>query len=360
MPYTPHYHFSVPNFGDPGWNLSLNQNMSDIDTIVYDIDYNISQATSDTGSLSNSFDILTAEIQAARIDTPAGVTWGTLALHLNELDEQVEYAKGPFPGTGGEQVRTYIAKMNDGSVDNCNIGNTGEADYLTTRAIIGHDGSNVTIDPGAYVSYFNILGKVYSVSDAVETPIGANSYIIATPASSDAGETTIVVETVNVTDLPTLADDHIPVGWSNTTGTKRPTFAKNKQFVYVDTSTIAATGSDVIVVTEDEEINLGFVPDQIEVIVRYVDAGEGTERYISNPPSVQVIVNRCSDTYISTMDVYLRQIIYPFASDEDYDVANRCLFYDAKTDTKINTFTGIKVVLRYFGHPWSDSVREEF
>lgn len=355
MPYTPHKHLSVPTFGNPGWNLSLNQNFSDIDDYIYAVETDITDATSDSGSLKDRIDGIVNEIVASRVDDPATVTFANMHAHFTELDQQIYYASGPYAGTAGEQLRTATAKMNDGSVDNFNIGNSTEADYLTTKAIVGWSTNTVVINPGAGVSYFNVGGKVYSISESISGSNVINGYVILTPASSDAGETDLEVSTVGTTSVDTLPASSIPIGWTNNTGTIKPTFAKNKQYVYVNNSTQTIADSDVHTIVASHEMNLGFVPDQIDVVVKYADPDTGLNSYVSNPPSVQVIVKQCSDAYISLLDVYIRKVLYPMADDVDALGASRCLFYDAGAEEKINAFTGIKVILRYFGTPWNDT-----
>jgi len=361
MGATPNYGWIIPEVGDPGWGFTLNKALCDADEAVYDVAQLVSNATSDDPTLNYRLDRMEDETKDARDSAAFGVDYASLDARLEEGDAQIQYAKGPFTGTAGEQLRSAIAKLGDGGVENANIGNTNDVDLLDTEGIVECPASGtVAVDGQGGTNYFNIEGKIYAVSSAISDTFGASGYVVVSPSSSDAGEYDLQVDVKATADLKNLDTDDLPIGWiEHPSGTTAVTFTKNKVATYVFDGTITPGTSSVCDIVIDQTMNLGFPPDSIDVIAKFAN-GSGQDVYVSNPPSVQVQIKRGDDNYLNRLSVMVRKVICPMNGDTDYGGANRVLYYDADEDVEINAFTGLKVTLRYWGRPWRDSTRENF
>ena len=361
MGATPNYGFVIPEVGEPGWGLTLNTALCDVDEAIYDVAQTVTAATSGYPTLNYRLDTMQDEVKEARDSEAFGVDYANLSTRIEEGDAQIQYAKGPFIDTGGEQLRDALAKFGDGSTENANIGNTNDTDMLDTESIVECPGAGVVaVDGQGGTNYFNINGKIYSITSAVSGSFGASGYVVLSPPSSDAGETDLQVQVTQTADLQNLDVDDLPVGWiEHPSGATAATFTKNKVATYVFGGTITPGTSAVCDIVIDHTVNLGFPPDSIDVIAKFQN-GSGQDVYISNPPSVQVQVKRGINHYLNRLSVMVRKVICPMNGDTDYLGVNRVLYYDADEDTEVNTFTGLKVTLSYWGRPWRDSTREDF
>lgn len=356
MGATPHYNFIYPEVGDPGWGPIINDTIIGIDNLFYDVKSEINAAHGGFSTLSGHLSDIDTEIDNARNSTAFGVDYNRLTNHFDEVDQQIQYAKGPYTTAGLEELRDAIAMGDNESVGNSNIGNTDDTDDTTTTDIVQHP-SGISINPGSGINYFNINGKIYSVTATITGVCAQNGFVVVEPVSDDVGIYSLAVSMKDGTEVKVLKDTQIPIGWGNTGGSVHATFAKNKRYIYIKGGIIApSTSDDVVAVATVTDMNLGWAPDEVTVVAKYLTAG-GLTRYAINPPSIQVtlIGSATSPEYVDGMTIKARKVIYPFRGDVDYVGANRVLHYDATAAEDINTFTNLKVVLSYFGRPWMDN-----
>jgi hypothetical protein len=356
MGNTPHYNFIIPEVGDPGWGPIINKAVCDIDNKFYDVVTEIDNAHGGFSTLSGHLSDIDTEIDNARNSDAFGVDYNRLTNHFDEIDQQIQYAKGPYTTAGLEELRDAIAMGDNESVGNSYIGNTEDTDDTTTENIVFHP-SGISVNPGSGISYFNINGKIYSVTATITGACAQNGFVVVEPVSDDVGIYSLIVSMKNGTEVQALSDSQVPIGWGNTTGDIHATFAKNKRYVYIKGGTISpASSDDVVAVAAVTGVNLGWAPDEVTVVAKYQTAG-GLTRYAINPPSIQVTLtgSGTSPEYVNGMTIKARKVIHPLRGDVAYDGANRVLHYDATAAEDINTFTDLKVVLSYWGTPWKDN-----
>lgn len=356
MGQTPHYNFVIPEVGDPGWGPIINKAVCDIDNKFYDVVTEIDTAHGGFSTLSGHLSDIDTELTNARVSADYGESYSRLVNHLDETDQQIQCAKGPYTTAGAEELRDAIAKGDNESVGNSYIGNSDDTADTTTQNIVLHP-SGISVNPGSGISYFNINGKIYSVTATITGACAQNGFVVVEPSSDDIGIYSLIVSMKNGTEVQALSDSQVPIGWGNTGGTVNATFAKNKRYVYIKGGTISpASSDDVVAVAAVTNMNLGWAPDEVTVVAKYQTAG-GLTRYAINPPSIQVTLtgSATSPEYVDGMTIKARKVIHPFRGDVAYDGSNRVLHYDATAGEDINTFTNLKVVLSYWGTPWKDA-----